>query len=237
MKTIKKTSFGHDLLTSSFTTGVELGRTGKKLNNSFVDFMTYSIGPETLVEYYLGYNFGAKLKEMNSEEQEAAIEGFKERIILNIGLLNEQELKDLESTPVINTLYNYAMNKESKKVVEFLTGLSVELDKKRSVKEFGINAGLLLTTAILDAHLLVQPVICKIRKVIGTSDFGKKILENNYDKGLEGKLYSKASRLIVDVLVAPSVLDTMRIGNAFHKNNKSLEGKFFKEIGLSLLNK
>jgi hypothetical protein len=235
MKVVKSTKKGHDFLTFTFDAGVELGRKGKKLGFTISDFMTYGFGPESMIEYSAGLKFGLRLQDMTEEEQEVAIAEFKLEILKNFSDLTKEEMEDLKKTPFLNTLYNYAKGKTNKKLVNYLTNFSVSAEKKRTVKNLFIGATALTTVATIDLHTLLQPAICQIRKTIGTSKMGKEVLSNNFDKGTEGVLPNKFTRGIVDLTIAPSVLDTMRVGYSFHMKGEGEKARELKKFAMNLL--
>lgn len=221
MKAVKNTKAGHKALTQTFSAGVELGRSGKKLKHNVKDFLEYGVGPESLVEYHLGRKLGQHIQKMSPTEQDEFLTAFKQGTKDKIGSLSSEERKMLEKTPIINTLTHYADGKDNGKIKNALMKMSIPEDAPKKFRHHMMNAGALAGAGALDPHVLLQPAISGVRKMVGQSEVGKKFMKKNFEKGRDGKMMGKAARGIVDMAVSPSALDTMRIGDSFAKSRLS----------------
>jgi len=212
MKVVKSTKTGHKILAATFQLGLE----GKELSKLSLDILGYVIGPETLVEYQLGLKLRKELL-TETNDIKVTVEAFKLALSENISALSEEELKEGLHTPFVSSLILFA-NFDISKYVTILEKVLVKENSKSTVLNFVVYAILLIIAFVIYPVAIMQPVICLVRKKIGTSEYGKAILKNNFNKGLEGKLTGKAYSLTVDLFVAPSVLDTQRLGLYFNKN-------------------
>lgn len=227
MKIIKSTRFGHKVLTALFSAGIELGRVNKEFNKGFKLFLKYGLGPETLVDYELGLKIGKEISVLSIEQQEAYIEAFKETIIENFLTMSEEDKEQAEKTPYVNTIISYAKGDVNKTIESFIIKTSKPVGTK-GFKHVVINLLILTIFTIIEPHILFQPIVSFTREKVAKSSFGKTVLKNNFRKGLRGETVNKAKGLIVDLLISPSVLDTMKLGYIFKDN------KFIKELALSL---
>lgn len=232
MKAIKMSHKGHEVLTATFAAGVKLGLEGKKVDYKISDLATYGFGPESMVEYMLGHKLGTKIANFftTAEAQESFIEGFKAELNKTKAEMTEEEVKDLNNAPIVNSLFGYAEGNYNTTVFNKMVTTGVDADAKRSIKDkavVGIITG--IATAI-ESHLLMQPIICAIRKVVGTSKLGKKIIKGNFRKGFAGMMMGKIKRAFVDVAVAPSALDPMRLGNFLNKSSNPVLNQMIQEM-------
>lgn len=212
MKGVKSTHTGHKILTSTFSAGITLGRQGKVINPITKQFMKYGVGPESLIEYEIGLKIGTDLQTLTPLEQEVYLQAFKQEIRSNLETLSEEEIAEARKTPFVNTFIAYANNES----YTFLEEIITKTSKEKNVSNiFAITMFLstMLLLAVIEPHILFQPVISFIREKVGTSSFGKTYLKNNFTKGVDGRISSKTNRAIIDLLVSPSALDTMRLGN------------------------
>ena len=226
MKIIKSTRFGHKVLTALFSAGIEIGRVNKEFNKGFKLFLKYGLGPETLVDYELGLKIGKQISALSFEEQEAYIEAFKETIIENFLTMSEEDKEQVEKTPYVNTIISYAKGDVNKTIESFIIKTSKPVGKE--FKYVVMNLLILTVFTIIEPHILFQPIVSFTREKVAKSSFGKRVLKNNFIKGIRGETVNKAKGLIVDLLISPSVLDTMKVGYIFKDN------QFIKELSLSL---
>lgn len=217
MKVVKKTKVGHALLTASFAVGLELARMGRKLNPSIKDAMTYGFGPESLVEYELGFNLGIQISCMSEDEQEIFLANMVLEINASLSQYTEEEISELEATPGLGTIISFAKGEWNDKFEEILMVMSCIQDEGRSVKGVATNVGVLATLCVIEPHVIIQPIICMIRKKVAESVVGRRFLENSFKKGQSGEIVSKSMRGAIDMIVSPSALDTMRLGHVLTK--------------------
>lgn len=217
MKIVKKTHAGHRVLTASFVAGVEMGRSGLKISSSMVDAVTYGVGPEAMVEYQLGLEFGRRVSFMSSEMQEAFISGMKQEIVDELAAYSDEDVAVMKAAPGLGTVICFATGDYDKSVVALFMKASCPDSSRRSKMGIAANLAALAGLTLLDPHVLIQPAICWTRKKVGTSEYGKNLMKENFVKGNEGKLTSKPMRAVVDMVVSPSVLDTMRLGYVLNK--------------------
>lgn len=227
MKFVKSTHFGHKILTALFSAGIELGRVNKEFNKGFKLFLKYGLGPETLVDFELGLKIGKQISALSFEEQEAYIEAFKEIIIENFNTMSEEDKEQAEKTPFVNTIISYAKGDVNKTIESFIIKTSKPAGKKE-IQYVVMNLLILTIFTIIEPHIIFQPIVSFTREKVAKSSFGKTVLKNNFIKGIRGQNINKAKGLIVDLLISPSVLDTMKVGYTFKDN------KFIKELALSL---
>ena len=227
MKIIKSTHFGHKVLTALFSAGIELGRMNKEFNKGYKLFLKYGLGPETLVDYELGLKIGKEIADLSTEEQEVYIESFKETIIENYLTMSEEDKEQAEKTPYVNTIISYAKGDVNKTIERFIIKTSQPVGTK-GFKYVAINLLILTVFIIIEPHILFQPIVSLTREKVAKSSFGKAVLKNNFRKGLEGGTVNKAKGLIVELLISPSILDTMKLGYGLKDN------EFIKVISITL---
>lgn len=226
MKAIKKTKKGQEVLSATFSAGIELGRKGKKLHSGLKHIMTYGLGPETLVEYELGLKIGRELSRLSHDEQEIYLSEVKLEILATLKTFSNDEKETLMKTPVMNTMVDYAEGRINLTAQQLFTTFAQDSNVKTSKKTTAILFMILGLLTALNAHILCQPVICLVRKKLAGSKFGKKFMKKNFDKGLHGEILPKYQRAIIDLTISPSALDTMRLGKGLESNTKL--NKFFK---------
>ena len=211
MKAIKSTKAGHNALTGTFSAGVEMGRTGRKLHPNAQSLIEYGIGPETLVDYRLGRRLGEKLKDIPADRQERFLnkaKGMGEAHIRNAGGVAE----DIEKVPILNTLNNYIEGRGENKVKKGLMRMSVPDDQPVTWKNKAGNLAMLGAAAAVEPHLLMQPAISATRKTVAQSNIGQKFIDNQFHKGRQGQKLSKAKEVGLDLALSPAALDPYRIG-------------------------
>lgn len=228
MKIIKKTHKGHEIITATFAAGIELGRSGKKIDFTTIDLSTYGFGPESMIEYHIGFKIGKKISSMDKENQEIYIENLKNEIVSSIESLSIDDQREIIKTPFMNTFYMYSKGRYSKTVFKYFMDNSINENANRDIVDIVKNATVMLGALSVDLHTVMQPVICFIRGKIGTSKYGKKLLKKNFEKGVKGEILPKFQRAIIDIFVAPSVLDTMRIGNTLR--NLNIKTDFLEDV-------
>lgn len=213
MKVVKVTSVGHKILTAFFQLGLE----GKELSKLTLDLMNYVVGPESLVEYHLGRKLRFKLSN-EAIDINIAIDSFKSTLKNGLVDFDQDELKLAKDTPFMSTLVIFA-NEDISKYVSIIEKICVRENSKRTFINLTVYTILILIALVVDPIAMLQPVICVIRKKIGTSAFGKKVLKNNFNKGFKGNNFGRLYGLFIDLFIAPSVLDTQRLGLFLNKYN------------------
>lgn len=210
MKIIKNTKLGHKLLTYTFELGMQHGKKGIILHYNFRSIIEYGIGPEIATEYYIGLEIGKlEAKERKSFKNEF-IQGFFETVEENLDTMTNEEMKEINKTPIISTVSNY-VRRDKQKGINDLKYLTVKEGRVTKLNIF-INILLLVLLSLINFHLLIQPIICFIRKQTAKSKFGKKVLKGNFQKGYNGYNISFTKNVAIDLLISPAVLDPMRIG-------------------------
>ncbi|WP_171567693.1 hypothetical protein, partial [Brevibacillus sp. MCWH] len=209
MKVFKNTHLGHYVLTSLFVAGIELACKGKTLNKTFEIFFTYFIGPESLVELKLGYKVGEKMYGMNEQQKKIFIKSLKETVTNYLNGLDNVSKGVAFKTPFVNTLLYYFNNDYSKSIVNLI----VVMRQVSNFYAYLVNLLVLVVLVIIEPHVVVQVLVCFIRKQMLKFEFAKNMLKKNFEKGVNGVKISKSFEFTVDMLVSPSVLDTYRLGS------------------------
>lgn len=231
MKAIKSTKSGHNALTGTFSAGVEMGQTGKKLHPNAQSLIEYGIGPETLVDYQLGQRLGAKLKDMPADRQErylAKLKGMGEAQVRSSG----GSVEDLEKVPVLNTLSNYIEGRGENKIKRGMMRMSVPADQPVTWKHKVGNLGMLGAAAAIDPHLLMQPAISGTRKAVAKSTIGQNFMDNQFHKGREGKNLSRMKEIGYDLAVSPAALDPYRMGKFINEKASPELNNQLKDVSL-----
>lgn len=208
MKVFKNTHFGHYVLSSLFVAGIELSCKGKTLNKTFEIFFTYFVGPESLVELKLGYKVGEKMYGMNKEQKEVFMKSLHDTVANYLNELDNETKGAALKTPFVNTLLYYFNNDYSRSIVKTI----IIMKQVSNFYAYLVNLLVLVVLVIIEPHVVVQVLVCFIRKQMLKFEFAKNMLKNNFEKGVNGVKISKAFEITVDMLVSPSVLDTYRLG-------------------------
>lgn len=237
MKAVKSTKVGHQALTATFGAGVDMGRTGRKLQHTVKDAMEYGIGPESLVEYHMGQKLGQRIKDLPDDEQAEFLSAFKEKTKDVFSGLTDQQKKDLEKTPYLNTLVHYSEGKDDGKLKNALMKLSIPEKEEKKLRHHMANMGILSGVGFLEPHALMQPAISAARKYTAKSEFGKKVMKDNFEKGYQGKDMHKLTRGAIDMVVSPSVLDPMRLGQTLHKARLEASPQLQSNVPYNLVDK
>ena len=231
MKAIKSTKAGHDALTGTFSAGVEMGQTRKKLHPNVQSLIEYGIGPESLVDYRLGHRLGEKLRDIPIDKQERFLnkaKGMGEAHIRNANGVVE----DIEKVPILNTFTNYIEGRGENKVKKGLMRMSVPSDQPVTWKNKAGNIAMLGAAGAVEPHLLMQPAISATRKAVAKSNMGQKFIDNQFHKGREGQKLSKAKELGLDLALSPAALDPYRIGKFVSDRGSQELNESMKDVSI-----
>lgn len=212
MKAVKSTDAGHRALTNTFAAGVTHGTTGRKLHPNLDAALTYGIGPESLLEYRIGRNFGQRITKYGDDAKDFYLAALKRNIQHRFGKMNPEQQQEFLNTPLVGTLKRYFDGEGEGAIAKFLTGKSVQESAKTTIPQHIGNAAMLGGAAAVDPHLLVQPGISYARKQLSQSDIGKRFLKKQFNRGEAGEIIHPAKMLATDLIVSPGVLDPYRVG-------------------------
>jgi hypothetical protein len=216
MKALKSTQFGREALTGSLSAGVEMGRRGEKLHPNWKNLMQYGIGPESTVEMELGRHFGQRMNKMDPEQQIRFHNKVKGMLEQHVNSMSPEAKKEIHKTPLLNSAIDYFSGTSNQRVKSFLLNRTVPEAHIQTPEQHAVDAGLLLGVGTVNPHILMQPALSMVRKKMGASAYGKKVLTNLFEKGKSGAPISRTREVLTDTLLSPSALDPYRIGKALH---------------------
>lgn len=216
MKALKSTKFGREALTGSLSAGVEMGRKNEKMHPNWKNLMQYGIGPESTVEMELGRHFGQRMSKMDPEHQVRFHDKVKGLVENHVNSLSPEAKKEIHKTPLLNSAVDYFSGKSNDRIKSFLLKRTVPETHVQTLAQHGVDASMLVAAHTVNPHILMQPALSMIRKKMGASAYGKKVLTDLFEKGKSGAPMSRTREVLTDTLLSPSALDPYRIGKALH---------------------
>lgn len=212
MKAVKSTDAGHRALTNTFAAGVNHGTTGQKLHPNLDSLLTYGIGPESMMEYRVGRNFGQRISKYGDTAKDFYLAALKRNMEHRFGKMTPAQQEEFLHTPLVGTLKRYFDGQGEGRIADFLTSKSVPESAKTTIPQHIGNAAMLGGAAAIDPHILAQPGISLARKQLSQSDLGKRFLKRQFNRGEAGEIIHPAKMLATDLIVSPGVLDPYRVG-------------------------
>lgn len=231
MKAVKSTERGHRALTNTFAAGMEHGRTGMKLQPNVDNFLTYGIGPESMVEYRLGRKLGARLAQYPPDIQEKMFETMRRNVGLKFKGLPVEQQKELMHTPLIGTAQRYFEGQGDGRIKDFLVGRGVPEAQKPTLLNRATDVAMLGGVAAVEPHVLVQPAISYARKKTAESPFGQRFLKRQFENGEKGVPLGRAKEIMTDLVISPGALDPYRVGRALNRNVEAPDRERLKVVG------
>lgn len=230
MKAVKSTHQGNKALAGSFSAGVNHGKEGRKLHPNVNSFMEYGMGPESLLDYNIGKRVGGGLRKYddNPRRQEVYMNRLKKKFGLDE--IDIDRAEEIRKTPVLGSAFRHLEGSGNKKVEGLLTRMSVPENAKKTTLQKGGDLAMLAGAGAADPHLLLQPAFSAGRKQAAKTDFGKRVLKNNFEKSIDGKEVPKWKERVIDTVVSPGVLDTHRIGKFTRQNATPEQIDFAKQM-------
>jgi hypothetical protein len=225
MKAMKSTGAGRKILAGSLSAGIDMGRKGLKLHPNAQSALQYGLGPESLVEHQVGHKIGTRISEMPAERQDRFLGKFEGMVRQKVNSLSPEDQAKIHKAPIIGGLLEHFNGSGNKTSRNLFNHMSVPIDQKKNLLNYGVDAAALAGAGALNPHLLIQPALSLTRKKVSESEFGKRILTKLYEKGKNGEEMSKARSIATDLVVSPSVLDPYRIGKLIHPHvDENTEG-------------
>lgn len=229
MKGVKSTQAGQNALAGTFSAGVEMGRTKRKMHPNLQSVLEYGVGPESTVDYNLGRKLGSRISDMEPERQERFLSKAKGMFNSHVTSRFGENADEVNKVPIINSVKHYFDGHGENKVKNLFVKTSVPEDQALTWKNKLGNVGALGLAGAVDPHLLLQPALSGARKQLAKSELGAKVFEKNFKAGHEGKPLSKLKETAIDMTISPAVLDSYRIGKAMNKHLPDEANAAFKE--------
>lgn len=231
MKAIKSTERGHRMLTNTFAAGLEHGRTGQQLHHNLNSLLTYGVGPESMVEYRMGRKLGQKIAHYPEEIQQKFMATMQRNLESRFNHLPESKRQEFLNTPLIGTAKRYFDGEGEGKVKDFLVRRGIPAEQGKTKLNHIGDAAMLGGAAAVEPHLLLQPTVSMIRKKTAESEFGRRFLKRQFEKGEEGLPLNKVKEFASDMLISPGALDPYRIGRTLNRNFEPADRQRLKAIG------
>lgn len=200
--------------------GLQHGFTNSAINPAAMKSIVAIAGPETMGVYQAAQMAGKRLAEAPPHLRPKILKqvseaGFDEHTPM-VGALQEAAKHELAGTAPKLEAKGLGAKAYSKFVDSMSDIKNTPFDTKtqRTVRTMGGAAPSAGLTAVDPSGSAAHFGINLAREQIGKSSYGKKVMGDLFESGVQGNQPSKLKETVIDYAVSPSVLDPQRMGRA-----------------------
>jgi len=218
--------------------GLQHGLTGSKMNPFALRSLRSIAGPESSSTYDLAHAVGMRMQGMHSDQQRALMQGALGAGAAHadapiVGSLHSAMQHELSGTApqlqskgffpkeqaqastfkrLANTLHPANLYAKAVKGLGGVVNTPFDTTAQRVAKSAVGGAPVAALGALDPVGSAAHMGINAVREVAGNSDIGRRAMKGLYDRGAQGRSYSRGVQLAADYALSPALLDPMRLG-------------------------